>query len=267
MNARIVSIAIMLSIAGAAPLRAQTIDTQLQDLRGAIDALRADLAQARQESADLRRELQDLRNQLTPAATDEQALLAAKVDDLAQTKVESGSRYHVRLSGVALMNAAATRGEGDNADLPGVAETRPAGETRGNVTAGARQSALHLEVCGPVVAGARTSGDASFDFFGGFPATHEGLTAGLARLRTTSLSFDWPRASLVAGQTSPFFSPLSPTSLVSSAYPAMWAAGNMWTWTPQVHVDRRFAAAGASTVVVQGGMLDPLTGEEPASEY
>jgi len=279
MPARTVSIATTLCIICAAPLAAQTIDAQLQDLRGAVAALRADLAQARQESADLRRELQALRDQsaagsvrLTPdtpgsSSNDDSELLAAKVDDLAQTRVESGSKYHLRLSGVALTNAAVTRGEVDNADLPSVAEEPPAGQPGGNFTAGARQSSLRLEVFGPTIAGARTSADVAFDFFGGFPASREGLTSGLARLRTTSMAFDWARTSLVAGQLSPFFSPLSPTSLVSSAYPAMWAAGNMWTWTPQVHVDRRVAAGGASTLVVQTGILDPLTGDAPASEY
>ena len=41
----------------------------------------------------------------------------------------------------------------------------------------------------------------------------------------------------------------------------------MWTWTPQVHVDRRLAAPGSSTVVLQGGVLDPLTGDPPVNEY
>jgi hypothetical protein len=267
MPAHTVSIASLLILTSALPVRAQTLDAQLEELRAAVQALRADVAAARRESADLRRELQAVRDGLASPGGDDQELLAAKVDDLAQTRVESGSKYRVRLSGMALTNAAATRGEVDNADLPGVAEAAAPGEPRRSVTAGARQSSVRLDVFGPTIAGARTVGEASFDFFGGFPATREGLTAGLARLRTTSLSLDWSRTSVVFGQTTPFFSPLSPTSLVSSAYPAMWAAGNMWTWTPQVHVDRRFTAAGGSTIVVQGGVLDPLTADPPASEY
>src|SRR5262249_23179076 len=123
-----------------------------------------------------------------------------------------------------------------------------------------------LEVFGPQWAGAKTSGELKFDFFGGFPATSEGVTAGLLRLRIARLNLEWKNTSLVAGQETIFFSPLSPTSLVSSAYPAFSAAGNLWTWTPQIYCERRIALSESSRLSVQGGVLDPLTGELPA-EY
>ena len=40
----------------------------------------------------------------------------------------------------------------------------------------------------------------------------------------------------------------------------------MWTWTPQVRVEHRIALSDRTKVILQGGILDPLTGELPA-EY
>jgi hypothetical protein len=119
---------------------------------------------------------------------------------------------------------------------------------------------------GPQWKGAKISGDVSFDFFGGFPSNSEGVTSGVVRLRTARISLDWANTSIVAGQESPFFSPLSPTSLASTAYPALSSSGNLWTWTPQVRVEHRIAVAERSKVILQGGILDPLTGELP-TEY
>ncbi len=59
---------------------------------------------------------------------DNQELTDAKVLDQSQTKVESGSKYRVRLSGMVLLNAFETRGSVDNLDFPEVAtRSRSAG--------------------------------------------------------------------------------------------------------------------------------------------
>jgi hypothetical protein len=194
---------------------------------------------------------------------EDQQLLGAKVADQYQTKVESGSKYRVRLSGIALLNVFGTRGSVDNLDLPTLA--RPKGPLDSGESFGAtvRQSSLGLEVFGPALGGAKTRGDIQFDFFGGFPETPDGVTAGLVRLRIATVRFDWARTSIVAGQDTPFFSPLSPTSLASLAYPAFSYSGNLWTWTPQLRVERRLALSDGSSILVQGGILDSLTGEPP----
>jgi hypothetical protein len=154
----------------------------------------------------------------------------------------------------------------DNLDMPKAATEKGPGESGGTFAATARQSQLSLDVTGPQWKGAKTSGDVSLDFFGGFPSNPEGVTEGLVRLRTAKLALDWAKTSLVAGQDAPFFSPLSPTSLASTAYPALSSSGNLWTWTPQVRVEHRMALSGNTKAILQGGILDPLTGELPA-EY
>jgi hypothetical protein len=252
--------------------------SQLQELRAAISEMRDQLAGSIRESQELRRELQAVRGQLdglrsgpaddrVAAIAEEQQLLGAKVQEQYQTKVESGSKYRVRLSGLALLNVFSTHGTADNIDVPTVAQPRVPGDSNGSFGATVRQSLLNLEVVGPELAGAKTSGSVAFDFFGGFPITREGFSVGLVRLRTAKLTLDWPNTSIVAGQDTPFFSPLSPTSLASTAYPALSSSGNLWTWTPQVYVERRIAVSDKSKVLVQGGILDSLAGELAPDEY
>src|SRR5262249_31423678 len=125
------------------------------------------------------------------ALAEDQQLLNAKLRDQYQTKVESGSRYRLRLSGLMLLNVFSTSGAVDNLDVPKMAIARRPGESNGSLAATARQSQLGLSVNGPDWGSAKTSGDVTFDFFGGFPANPEGVTAGLARLRTARLSLDW----------------------------------------------------------------------------
>jgi outer membrane murein-binding lipoprotein Lpp len=195
---------------------------------------------------------------------EEYDLLTGKIDDQYQTKVDSQSKYRVRLSGLALLNLFTTRGEVDNADLPGLANEPDAFGRANSTGLSFRQSQIGLEVFGPEIAGARARGDVHFDFAGGFPNTPNGVTFGLIRLRTGTIRLDWPHTSLVAGQDSPFFSPLSPTSFATVAEPAFAYAGNLWTWTPQIRVEHRITTSENSNLTIQGGILDGLTGEPSA---
>jgi hypothetical protein len=193
-----------------------------------------------------------------------QELLNSKLVEQSQSKVESGSKYRVRLSGIVLVNAFANRGGVDNQDFPGFAQE--ANEPFGSNSFGAslRQSQIGVEVFGPTVAGARTSASVDFDFAGGFPEqTPNGQIMGLMRLRTAIARFDWTNTSIVAGQDRLFFAPLAPTSIASLAVPALSYAGNLWSWTPQVRVEHKFPLSDKSSFLVQGGILDSLSGDVP----
>ena len=48
-------------------------------------------------------------------------MLQAKVDEQHQTKVESASKYRVKLSGIALLNLFGNSGTVDNQDVPNLA--------------------------------------------------------------------------------------------------------------------------------------------------
>jgi len=281
------------------------LQEQVQELSAALGEMRAEVKEARHEATELKQELRSASDQLlaiqrqmaanpsraTLQATaaesaaqppankvqqldgrvakveEEQQLLSSKVDDQYQTKVESGSKYRVRLSGMALFNAFTTRGATDNFDVPSVASEPYRSQPNGAFGATLGQSVLGLDVFGPEIAGAKTRADIRVDFAGGFPDSPEGVTSSLVRLRTAGFRLDWQETSLVAGQYGPFFSPLSPTSLASVAYPALAAAGNLWRWAPQVYLEHRIALSDGSSVSLQGGIMDPLTGELPPYSF
>ncbi len=252
---------------------------EIRELRNGFQQVKDELAASRRESAELRRELQTVKEQMARAPEtkegkerlasleEQQALTAAKVDDHYQTKVASASKYRVRLSGMALFTGSTARGGIDQLDVPTMPEPLGPGERGVSVAGSLRQSQIGLELFGPEWLGAKIHGGVQFDFSGGFPASPEGLTAGLARMRTARLALEWKNTSIVAEQEAPFFSSLSPSSLVSAAYPSFSNSGNLWTWTPQVYVEHRIQSSERTQFSLRGGVLDPLTGELPASEY
>ena len=190
-------------------------------------------------------------------------LQGGKIDEQYQTKVESGSKYRVRLSGIALLNLFSNRGTVNNQDVPNIALTPSTLDAKGSFGGTLRQSEIGLEVFGPRLAGAHTTGDIQFDLGGGFPDIPNGVTSDLFRLRTGTVRLDWSHTSVIAGQDNIFFSPLSPTSFASLIVPAFGYAGNLWAWVPQVRAERRFDLSSDSQVTLQGGILDNLTGERP----
>jgi hypothetical protein len=197
---------------------------------------------------------------------EEYALLAAKVDDQYQTKVESGSKYRVRLSGLVMLNFFSNRGSVDSIDSPAIASPGSFYGT-GSFAGTLRQSQVGVEVFGPEWAGAKVAGDLRFDFAGGFPNTENGVTFGLMRLRTGNIRLNWSHSSLIAGQDSPMFSPLSPTSVIALAQPEFAYTGNLWNWVPQVQVQHWKEIGHSQRVTVSAGILDPLTGEAPPFQF
>jgi hypothetical protein len=198
---------------------------------------------------------------------EEQQFIDAKINDQYQTKVESGSKYRVRLSGMALLNLYENRGTVDNQDFPEIAAPRGLLDTSGAFGGSLRQSQIGLDVFGPDIAGAHTSANIRFDFAGGFPDTENGATQGLVRLRTGVIRFDWANTSIVGGQDRLFFAPLAPTSLASVAVPALSYAGNLWAWTPQIRVEHRHNLSENSSLLFQAGLLDSMSGDIPYSEF
>ena len=198
---------------------------------------------------------------------DEQELMNDKIVEQSQTKVESGSKYRVRLSGLVLLNTAVTRGSVDNLDIPQVAVPAEAPGVAGTFSGSLRQSQIGLETFGPDIAGARTSANVKFDFAGGFPNVPNGAAFGVVRLRTGTVRLDWANSSIVAGQDAIFFAPLTPTTLSSLAIPALSYTGNLWSWTPQVRIEHRFALSENSALRIQAGILDSLTGDIPQQSY
>ncbi len=255
------------------------LQAEVRELRTAVVELRSEAGQYRAETEQLRKELQATRaasataapNGVTPSEErvssleESSQLLSSKVDDQYQTKVEAASKYRVRLSGIVLLNLFSNHGRMDSQETPTWAIPYIPNVSAQTLGASLRQSEIGLEVFGPRLAGARTSGNLQFDFSGGSRNTPNGVNLGLVRMRVASIRMDWKDTSIVAGQDNTFFSPLSPTSFASLAIPAFSYAGNLWGWIPQVRLERRFNLSEGQSVVLQGGILDNVTGELPSA--
>jgi regulator of replication initiation timing len=276
------------------------LQDQVRALNSQLSELRSEQQSTREEARELRHELDLAKAQIVPAAKesasvsrptapassaapqeqatsdrlgkleDDQQLLDAKISDQYLTKVESGAKYRLRLSGIVLLNMYDNRGTVHNQDFPTLAappQSGPLYVSPGSFGGSLRQSQIKLQVFGPDIAGARTSADVHFDFAGGFPNAPNGVATGLVRLRTGTVRLDWTNTSIIAGQDRLFFAPLAPTSLATLATPALSYAGNLWGWTPQVRVERRMVLSESSSFLFQAGILDSLTGDVPPERY
>jgi hypothetical protein len=286
------------------------LQVQVQTLNSQLGDLRAEQERSNTEARELRRELDLVKSQGAPAANgplnpysappakestgqtasapsaaapqsqahedriakleEDQQVMEGKINDQYQTKVESGSKYRLRLSGIVLMNLFESRGTVDNLDFPERAlsqQSQAPNASAGSFGGSLRQSQIGLQAFGPDIAGARTSADVNLDFAGGLADTSNGAWMGFLRMRTATVRLDWTNTSIVAGQDRLFFAPLTPTSLATLATPALSYSGNLWGWTPQVRVEHRVVMSDSSSLSFQGGILDSLTGDEPPDQF
>jgi peptidoglycan hydrolase CwlO-like protein len=276
----------------------QKLQVQVQDLHAQVSDLKAEQQSAKAESAVLKKELEIAKAQLgamaapgsggsaaqavaaapaSIATTEErisrleenQQLADSKIAEQSQTKVESGSKYRLRLTGIVLLNMFENRGTVENLDFPLLAENPqfqflPSG---GSFGGSIRQSQIGIQAFGPTVAGAQTSANIQFDFAGGFPEVPNGTSFGIMRLRTGTVRLDWPKTSFVAGQDTLFFVPNNPTSLATLAVPALAYSGTLWNWAPQVRIEHKVAVSESGSLLIQGGILDSFSGDTPPSTY
>ena len=188
----------------------QQLQAQVQDLHAQVNDLKAQQQSAKAKSEELRKELDSAKSKLLALATpdhnglpgqvlpepvsstgttedriskleENQQLADSKIAEQSQTKVESGSKYRLRLSGIVLFNMFENRGTVDNSDFPRLALRPALLSTGGSFGGSLRQSQISIQAFGPTVAGARTSADVQFDFAGGFPQTPNGVSFGILR--------------------------------------------------------------------------------------
>jgi hypothetical protein len=277
-----------------APDTQPELAAKIDQLTKSLEQTQVQLAESRTEIQQLRSMLQDVLNRMNnlppgsaaggtvaaqtappagqtnpdethaPAqiSQDDWDMLNARVDEQRQTKVESASKFRLKLSGLLLFNAFGNTGRVDNVDLPGIAVPTVPGSSSGSLGASVRQSIIGLNGIGPTLFGARTSADLQMDFFGGIPNSYSATSSGLAEIRLARVRFDWQNTSVVTGLDYPFFSPNLPTTYMSVAVPGFASAGNLWTWTPTIMVEQRFDGS-LSPFKVEAGFLDPSS----ASNY
>ncbi len=276
----------------------QKLQAQVQDLHAQVSELKTQQTSTRAESEELRKELDLAKAQLlalnnpargdSPAPAISQAsntaptteerigrleenlqMTDSKIAEQSQTKVESASKYRLRFTGIVLLNLFENRGTVENSDFPLLAENPQSQflSSGGSFGGSLRQSQIGIEAFGPMIAGAQTSAHLQFDFAGGFAPVPNGSSFGIMRLRTGTVRLDWPKTSLVVGQDTLFFVPNNPTTLATLAVPGLAYSGTLGNWAPQARVEHKFTVSESGSFLIQGGILDSLSGDTPQSAY
>jgi uncharacterized coiled-coil protein SlyX len=206
----------------------------------------------------------------TAAAIDDlqerQALQESEIATHEQTKVESASKYPVKITGLLLLNGFVNTRQVDMAATPTIAVPGS-----GSTGASVRQTMLGIDARGPHLFGARSYADLSVDFDGSSQSTisaanytgYYSATSGLLRLRNAHAGLQWQHTGAYFSLDRPIFSPDAPTSLTAVAEPALAWSGNLWTWSPQLAVTRDVGLPGSRGVRLQAGLMD--VGDAPLS--
>lgn len=285
-------------ILGAQTTSQASLSQQIQKLTESMARTQAQVEQSQRQLDEMRRELTALQRQLaqsgstaatppSPASASSSSITqssSAAIEDLRerqamqesqiatheQTKVESESKYPVKITGLLLLNGFVNTNAVDMAATPTVA-LPGAGSTGASV----RQTLLGLDARGPHLFGARSYANLRVDFDGSpqsnstnFFGYYNSNTT-LLRLRTARAALQWENTEAYFSLDRPIFSPDMPTSLTAVAVPALAWSGNLWTWNPQVGVTQDIGIAGSRDVRLQAALIDvgdaPLSPVIPAS--
>jgi hypothetical protein len=222
--------------------RLDRLERQNRELMQEVRALRSELAAARPpEQPSPAPEATPVPERVTVAER--------RIEEHAESKVESGQKLPIRLTGMVLFNAFLNGRFSGTDEYPRVAALN-----QGNRFSGAmlRQSIIGLEFNGgQTIGGGRLSGSLFMDFFAGSQNTLNHTF----RIRTASAQIDWSRTTLLVGQEKPIFSQRDPTSLAMVGVSPMTASGNPWFWQPQVRLEQRFTLGEETGLRAQVGIL------------
>lgn len=233
--------AVALTIIYSAGMRIQAQSTpevreilsRLEKLEDANRALVEEVRALRKELASARAVSPETSPGAAEQTSEQISVQTARIEELAQSKVEASQKLPIRLAGMALFNAYVNGRFNGSFENPVLASTTPGDATGGGTL---RQTIVGLQYESPhTVVGGKLSGSVFMDFFGGSQASLNHLL----RLRTAAISLDWERTSILAGQDKPIISPRNPDSLAQVGVSPLTGAGNLWLWQPQVRLEQR----------------------------
>ena len=278
----------------------QNLNDKVQQLSQAMAKTQAELEQSQRKLEEMQKELSELQRQLanaqagsspesastssTPsqgspedlaAAVQEirerQAMAESQIATHEQTKVETDSRYSLKVTGLVLMNGFVNTSAVDMPATPTVA--KPGG---GSAGASVRQTVIGFDAAGPHLLGADSFADLRVDFadnsalYGAQSASpvYSSSNSSYLRLRTLHAGLAWTRTQALFALDRPLLSPDTPTSLTAVAEPALAWSGNLWTWNPQAILSHNFGRPGNANLQVQAAYIDaqdaPITAIAPS---
>ena len=250
---------------------------QLDELRRQLAALQAKLSASQTNASTPTSEQQPSSSQASSSSTsstdnalqdvqERQAMQEAQIAAQEQTKVESDSKYPVKLTGLLLLSGFTNTG---TVDVPSTPTMAFPGD--GSTGLSIRQTILGFDARGPHLLGARSYADLRVDFAGtsqsaGSASTYTGYynsNASFLRLRTVHAGLQWQHTNASFSLDRPIFNPDSPSSLTAVAEPALAWSGNLWTWNPQIGVSHDMIFGDTHALRLQAALMDvgdaPLT--------
>lgn len=276
-----------------------SVAQQIQTLSEAMARAQAQIEQSQRQLDEMRRQLTALQGQLAqgaPAATVPAAVTtpvtaaatapatpeatAAAIDDLRerqamlesqvavheQSKIETESKFPLKLTGLLLLNGFFNTRQVDNATSPTLIFPG-AGSTAFTV----RQTILGFDATGPHLFSGNSYADLRVDFAGSAPPNTTttsftgayNATTSFLRLRTAHAGVQWKQTEAFFSLDRPILSPDSASSLAAVAEPAFAWSGSLWTWNPQLGLTEDFGLSKVHLLRFQAALIDipdaPLT--------
>lgn len=222
--------------------RLKRLEEQNRELTSEVRALRQELSASREKPPDTVTADQ-------PQLAERVEVQESRVQELAQSKVETEHRLPIQLTGMVLFNTFWNGKYSGGANNPVTAsQDRSTSQVEGSF----RQSVLGFKFQGPeIFGGGKVNGSLLMDFFAG---TGTSLNQ-LMRVRVASLDLDWKRTTLSFAQDKPILAPREPTSLAQVGVSPLTQAGNLWIWQPQIRVEQRFALGDTAGLRAQFGVF------------
>jgi len=223
-----------------------------------------ELAALRAEVARLRTEVDALKGGGGAPAAAQAApseMLESQVAELAQVKVESSTRFPVRLFGTIHASVFANSGVANWMDNPNLVGAPPADGQTGTMSASLRQTRIGFLSDGPALGSFRTNAVVAMDFFGGIPGFQTGQVMGLPRLLVAFARIENDRTAVEIGQDHMILAPRDPSSLAAFSFPLLFRAGNLYLRVPQVRIEQKLASRLRATAGIVAPVAGDLTGE------
>ena len=228
-----------------------------------VDAGQATQDEILRELAALRAEVRQLRQELDaikPAAPAGE-VVQAQLAELAQTKVESTSRFPLKIFGTIHAHAFTNSATANWLDIPNLIAAPVADP--GTFSMALRQTRIGFTADGPTLGTVRTSGVVALDFFGGIPGFQTGQVMGLPRVLVAFARFQGERAAAQVGQDHVLLAPRDPTSLSGFAFPLLFRSGNLYLRAPHARVEYAFAPL----LRAAAGIAAPIGGDVTIEDY
>jgi hypothetical protein len=229
---------LFLVVSLALPAHAQTLEERLNAMQAEIQALRAEVNELKQQARGV-------------------PIVQAQVAEFAQTKVESSTKFPVKLFGTISSNTFWNSNDTDWLDIPNLATA----SSGGSFSSSMRQTRVGASVDGPSVGSFRSSAVVSMDFFGGISNFSTGQTMGIPRLLYAYMRLDSERTAFEVGQDHMILAPRNPTSLAGMAFPALYRSGNLYLRSPQLRVEHTLVSGAAGELRATAGILAPIAGD------